>query len=154
MWYNVGGKCKSLAQILFWLECVLSTIGIIVLISILGWYDGNPAFLLLLPICYLVSWISSLQLYAIGDIWEQVNSYYIQLNRIEKKLEKQVSEVKEPLKTNSTVDNINTVGNNNVGKPVSKENGWKCKKCGALNNINQAMCDCGMSWMKNKTYSD
>lgn len=82
MFKNCGTKCKVIAKISFWLISLIFVVGIIIIISCLGWYDGHPLLLLVIPVGILMAWLSSISLYTIGDIWE------LQYNSTQKTIEK------------------------------------------------------------------
>lgn len=95
MFNNSGKKLKSLAKFIFWLAIILN---ILIFIGIyLGAVEeigsGSPiAFVLFIAlgvvIGMLVGWLSSIILYAFGELVEDTRSIRKTLNRIDYKLSK------------------------------------------------------------------
>ena len=105
MFSNPGKKLKSLAKLIFWLAIVLNVLlflGIYVTMVNEAGTDGNIlAFIVFvvlgLLIGALIGWLSSILLYAFGEVIEDIHSMRKQINRIEYRLSKipMVQEVRE-----------------------------------------------------------
>lgn len=160
MFENCGEKCKRAAVIFFWIQTILSTIGIIVLISLLGWADGNPALLIILPFIYLYSWVSSLLIYTFGEIHSEIkNGHYIKNNSSVpakntfdsgKTYSQYPKNVKHEIAHYITCTNCRKQIDAKAefcvycGKPtknyIKPQNAWICPKCGMSNPRTSRMC--------------
>ncbi len=75
MFENVGGKIKSFSKVLCWLGIVGSVIGAIVLWSNNSWYQSTIGIGFVVLIAgSLSSWLSSMFLYAFGQITEDIRA--------------------------------------------------------------------------------
>ena len=92
MYTNVGAKVKSLAKVICFLGIIVSVIAGISMISSvsqMGMYygSGNPMVipgLLMIVLGSVVSWASSLALYAFGEMSENVAAMKNTLDQMEK----------------------------------------------------------------------
>ena len=136
MFDNIGGKIKTLAQVVCWIGIIFSVFSGIAIIV-----EDNFVFLgfIYIVIGPLASWASSFVLYGLGEIINQLeysnsNTYnlYQLLKKIAPKDEKKI----EPQKSNLT-SSAPTV-------QKTATDGWVCKKCSAKNDSCAQFCkDCG-----------
>ena len=138
MFDNIGGKIKTLAQVVCWLGIIISGIyGIgmmavdvhLVLAGIIVIVTGS-----------LMSWLSSFALYGFGELIENSQMIRYNTDRINKLLETIApKEEKEPVKKTKTP----YVSSNSTVKKTY-DGGWICKKCSTKNMGNSTYCkDCG-----------
>jgi hypothetical protein len=69
MFKNCGAKLKTLATVLFWIQVVIFTIIVIVLANM----AGSGLVWLLLPVFYLIAWLSTIFIAAFGELCKDVN---------------------------------------------------------------------------------
>jgi hypothetical protein len=160
MFENSGTKIKTLAKVLFWVQCIVYTAGDIVLISVLGWYDGYPALLLVLPVLYLLAWLSTIFLAAFGELCEDVHKIaYLQYggtatmntSSVNKSVSQQISHsalndswVCTCGRRNSTsVKFCGKCGKANPNASGTHSSTWTCPKCGHVNKSPNRICSCG-----------
>ena len=78
MWDNIGGKIKTLAKVIFWVQSVLALIGVILSWFIVNWRYLNSTVIILiilgsilaLAIAILIFWVCSFLLYGFGQLIE------------------------------------------------------------------------------------
>ncbi len=78
MWDNIGGKIKTLAKVIFWVQSVLALIGVILSWFIVNWRYLNGTVIILiilgsilaLAIAILIFWVCSFLLYGFGQLIE------------------------------------------------------------------------------------
>jgi hypothetical protein len=158
MFENSGTKIRTLAKVLFWIQCAIYTVGDIVLISLLGWCDGYPALLLVLPVLYLLAWLNTIFLAAFGELCEDVHRIAIGGFVISKSpqtnAQKSVTQqVSHPAPNDSWVCSCGRRNKNSVkfcgkcGKANPNSSGavstWVCPKCGGINKSSNRICSCG-----------
>ncbi|MCH5212283.1 MAG: hypothetical protein J1G06_04650 [Oscillospiraceae bacterium] len=127
MFDNIGGKIKTLAQVVCWIGIIGSVISGIVMIAT----DDDLAFLgvIVIVIGSLVSWVSSFTLYGFGHLIENTDLLIL-------KVEKLYSRKEEPyLNEKKSYSNKNTENGNTPHR-------WACNYCGKF--IDRSPCPyCG-----------
>ncbi|MBR1863775.1 MAG: zinc ribbon domain-containing protein [Ruminococcus sp.] len=128
MFKNSGKKLMGLAKLNFWLLTIAGCYAAI------GFFDATQGIsLLLIPAAVFLGWLTSILLYAFGELCSNV--YNISKNDFTTN-----SDINEQISSADKVENYN-------GAPpvVTKDTGsWKCKKCGTTNAKVQSFCsECG-----------
>lgn len=149
MFNNSGEKCVSLANVLFWAGCIVETLAIIIIISILGWCDGNPALLLLLPVCWAINWFSSLILYTIGEIWIMIRRQSYSGGSTDSLSNNSSDRQLRGLDFSEDVS-----ADDDYFQRLIRNGGWKCGKCGRVNASYVTTCACGKPKVSPKKEND
>lgn len=130
MFDNIGGKIKTLAQVVCWIGIVCAIIsGFVIIVN-----DKDSFFLgfIIIVIGSLISWISSFTLYGFGEIIDQLKCSNEWLEKIAPGQEK-TTEPRKSYYTSSTPTVKRTANG-----------GWICKKCNTENSSTAQFCkDCG-----------
>lgn len=140
MFENIGGKIKTLAQVVCWLGIAASLI-----CGISLWNAGSsffPGLLALIAGC-LASWLGSFFTYGMGELIEstQQNAYTNAqiLEHLKKNGEGSKSDSSSPAPTPSYFDRPHAA-------PGSKTSTWRCKQCDTSNAATSLYCKaCGTS---------
>lgn len=66
-----GEKFNSLIENLFYAECIIIIIAVIVLIQ--GWFDNQPALLLVIPVAIFFAWLKTIVLIMFGNLCADIH---------------------------------------------------------------------------------
>lgn len=139
MFDNIGGKIKTLAQVVCWIGIICSVI--------FGFIFGAEADsflvgLLIIVLGSLTAWTSSFTLYGFGELIENseiANSNTYEIHKLLTRIAPE--EKKEPVKETKT-SYFSSVATSTVKR--TPNGGWICKKCGTKNDSSAQFCkDCG-----------
>lgn len=149
MFDNIGGKIKSVAQVLCWIGIVASAISGIAMVFTVNFFVG----LLVAAVGGAASWIGSLTMYGMGQLIEETTLNHAINQRILAHLEagnagKTAAEVRPFVVPAAHHDERGSQASRRAAiaaiAPTAGAEGWTCRKCGTRNIRGASTCrDCG-----------
>ena len=134
MFDNIGGKIKTLAEVVFVLN-IIATFILAICAAVFSYELGFLWFLIVMVSGIVLAYVSVLIFYAFGELVE--NSTIIAKN-IEKK-----SCSKESILDKKTDIKVDAAPKSNLFKSASQPNTWTCLNCGKSNPKTSGFCECG-----------
>lgn len=132
MFDDIGGKIKTLAQVLCWIGIAVAVIsGVIVFV------DGSMIVgLLTIIIGSLASWLGSFMMYGFGQLVENSDAAAYRLEKLEQAVAKMQQGQQPAARDADAPRQVPTVSRSN--RP------WTCKHCSSSNAAAQLYCsNCG-----------
>ena len=135
LYRNVGEKIRGLAKGIFIIEALFAVIGALILIA----EDNALLGFIVLIAGPLVAWLSSLFLYAFGELVEKTSSNEKNTREILKNLQRNVSAYKM---NNQKTEISHSVPDCETASHAMPTHTWRCAHCGKM--VSQSPCEyCG-----------